>query len=101
MANKKIAIYTLTEQAGKRAIILLKQLCPDVSVELNSDKVCTEKLRALAKHADIFVFAWKSSSHQAFYCVKDHRPDGWSIPQPLGKGSSSIIREVVDLTINN
>lgn len=98
LANKKIAIYTLTEQAGKRAAIILKQQCPEVTVVLNNDKVCTDKLIALARNADIFVFAWLSSKHQPFYCVKKYRPDGWPILMPLGKGFSSIV-QIVETTI--
>ena len=95
LTNKKVGIYTLTEQAGQRTAAIIKQICPHVSVDLNSDKVCTERLIALAKFADIFVFAWKSSKHAAYYCVKDNRPEGWPLLLPLGKGSSSIVREVV------
>ena len=99
LANRKIAIYTLAEQAGQRAAKMLKQLCPEVSVDINSDEVCTERLIALAKHADIFVFAWKSSKHQAYYCVKNHRPEGLPLLHPLGKGSSSILREIFETPV--
>lgn len=95
LAGKRIAIYTLTESAGQRAADRLKELAPNTEVILNSDHECTERLSALAKSADIFVFAWKSSKHQAFYCVKKHRPE-LPILQPLGKGSASIIREVTE-----
>ena len=95
LAGKRIAIYTLTETAGQRAADRLKELAPSSEILLNSDHECTERLSALAKSADIFVFAWKSSKHQAYYCVKKHRPD-LPILQPLGKGSASIIREVIE-----
>ena len=95
--GRKIGIYTLTEPAGKRVASTLKIICPTVIVQLNSDKECTDALKVLAKSADLFVFAWKSSKHQAFYCVKDHRPPGLlPILLPLGKGSSSILREIID-----
>lgn len=96
LAGKRVAIYTLTEPAGKRARDTLKELAPESEIILNSDHVCTENLSALAKSADIFVFAWKSSKHQAFYCVKNHRPTELPLLQPLGKGSASILREVLD-----
>ena len=96
LAGKKIAIYTLTEPAGKRAADALKEIAPDSEITLNSDHECTERLSALAKNADIFVFAWKSSKHQAYYCIKNHRPKELPLLQPLGKGSASIIREVLD-----
>jgi hypothetical protein len=96
LSGKKIGIYTLTKPAGKRAAKMLKEMAPDCQISLNNDHVCTERLSALAKTSDIFVFAWKSSKHQAFYCVKDHRPPELPILQPLGKGSASIIREVLE-----
>ena len=96
LAGKKIGIYTLTEQAGIRAKKVIKDIAPDSNVVLNKDKFCTEQLLFLAKSADIFVFAWKSSKHQAFYCVKNNRPPDMPFLQPIGKGSSSIIKEILD-----
>ncbi len=97
LAGKKIGIYTLTESAGQRAAALLADLCSSVDVELNADHECTKRLIALARNADIFVFAWKSSKHQAYYCVKDHRSIDRPLVQPLGKGSSSILRAIIDI----
>lgn len=96
LSGKKVGIYTLTEQAGQRAVALLERLSPTVDVELNGDQECTKRLIALARNADLFVFAWKSSKHQAYYCVKDHRPADQPFLQPLGKGSSSILRAIMD-----
>ena len=42
----------------------------------------------------MFIFAWKSSSHQAFYCVKEALVKGEPI-WALGKGTASILRAVV------
>ena len=44
-------------------------------VECNSELVCTPRLRKLAQSADVFVFAWKSSKHAAYDCVKAALPD--------------------------
>ena len=96
LSGKKVAIYTLMEGAGRRAADLLKRLCPDVRVELNGDHECTTRLRNLARTADVFVFAWKSSKHQAFYCIKDHRDGGNPLIQAKGKGTSSIMRAVLE-----
>ncbi len=62
---------------------------------MNSDLVATAQLTSLAKAADLFVFAWKSSSHQAFYCVKDALAGNDPIWAP-GKGTASILRAVLD-----
>lgn len=90
-----IGIYTLMEAAGNRARRLLTQLLPGARVEVNSDGVATERLRALAANADIFVFAWKSSKHQAYFCAKEARK-GRDLLMPLGKGTASIVRSVLD-----
>jgi hypothetical protein len=96
LSSKIIGIYTLTEQAGIRAARMLKEIAPNSETILNNDHVCTERLATLAKTADIFVFAWKSSKHQAYHCVKDHRPSDLPFLLPLGKGSASIIREIIE-----
>lgn len=96
LSGKKVGIYTLMEPAGQRAVALLEKLCPTVRVELNSDHECTKRLANLARSADLFVFAWKSSQHQAFYCVKDNRHTDNPLIQPQGKGTSSILRAVLD-----
>jgi hypothetical protein len=95
-AGRRMAIYTLTEQAGRRAAELLREVCPNLEVEINSDEVCTERLAGLAKNADVFLFAWRSSKHQAYFCVKNNRPASLPLLQPLGKGSASILRAALE-----
>ncbi len=94
--GRSVAIYTLIGAAGQRAMTVLRRLFPSVNVWLNSDAVCSERLVALAKRADIFVFAWKSSKHQAYYCVKDNRPTNLPLILPQGKGSASILHAVLN-----
>lgn len=95
MKGKTIGIYTLAESAGTRAKAALEKMFSGCKVVVNSDLVCTSQLSNLAKIADLFVFAWKSSSHQAFYCVKDALEKGEPIWAP-GKGTASILRAVLD-----
>jgi hypothetical protein len=95
LEGKTVGIYTLAEAAGIRAKQSLEAMFPGCTVEVNSDLVCTARLTSLAKTADLFVFAWKSSSHQAFYCVKDALTKGEPI-WALGKGTASILRAVLD-----
>jgi hypothetical protein len=91
--GKTVGIYTLTETAGARAKAALKELFPGCTVEVNSDKVCTASLTNLAKAADIFVFAWRSSSHQAFFCVKEAL-GGRDPIYAAGKGTASLVNAV-------
>ncbi len=95
LAARSIAIYTLTETAGQRALQVLSKLVPGINVSLNSDKVCTERLTALAQNAEFFVFAWRSSKHAAYYCIKEHRPREMRLLIPQGKGTASIIRALL------
>ena len=95
--NKKIGIYTLNENAGKRITEIISSKVPSCKVDLNSDKECTARLKALASNSDIFVFSWKCSKHQAFYCIQNNRSKELPFLQPLGKGSASILRELVQI----
>ncbi|WP_062912981.1 protein DpdD [Sphingopyxis macrogoltabida] len=95
LTGKLIGVYTLAEAAGARAKASLEKMFPGSVVEVNSDLVATDKLRNLARSADIFVFTWKSSSHAAFYCIKDELPGGEPI-WAAGKGTASIIRAVIE-----
>jgi hypothetical protein len=93
LTGKTIGIYTLTEAAGERAKTALKELFPTCTVEVNSDTVCTSSLTNLARTADIFVFAWRSSSHQAFFRVKDAL-GGRDPIYASGKGTASLVNAV-------
>jgi hypothetical protein len=89
-----IGIYTLTESAGQRAREFLRMLLPLARVELNGDGVATERLKHLAINANIFVFAWRSSKHQAYYAAKEARGSRQML-LPIGKGSASILSSVL------
>ncbi len=95
LGGKLIGIYTLAETAGLRAKVSLEQMFPGCKVEVNSDTVATDRLRNLARSANIFVFAWRSSSHAAFYCIKEEIPGGEPV-WAAGKGTASIMRAVLD-----
>lgn len=89
LSNKRLAIYTLTEGAARRAKSVLGELFPTLEIKLNHDKSATSAIMNLAKTADYFIFASRSAAHQAFYPVTKERDD---ILYPAGKGSSSIVR---------
>ena len=52
----------------------------------------TPKLKALAHSADIFVFAWKSSKHAAYYCVKAAVPNAGHLIMAEGAGTTSLVK---------
>ncbi|MFM0562249.1 protein DpdD [Paraburkholderia sediminicola] len=88
-----VGIYTLTESAGQRAKQVLEKVLPLARIELNADHAATDRLRHLAANSDIFVFAWRSSKHQAYYCAKEARGQR-DMQLPPGKGCASILDSV-------
>lgn len=96
VARRVVALYTLTESAGRQAKEALEDAFPGVRVELSSDHVCTLRLRSLAREADLFVLAAASAKHAATDCVQRHRPASLPVAYASGRGASSIIRAVED-----
>lgn len=86
-----IAIYTLTEPAAHHAREVLRDIVPRAHIELIADTVATDRLRHLASKADVFVFAWRSSKHQAYFCIKEYRGKQ-PLSMPSGKGAASIVQ---------
>jgi len=97
LSGKRLAIYTLTEGAAKRAENIIQSMFPDLEIKLNHDKKATDSLVNLAKTSDYFIFASKSAAHQAFYPVTRFRED---IIYPSGKGSSSMVNHFLEAVQN-
>jgi hypothetical protein len=96
VASQTIAIYSLMEAVAKRAAVVLRGTVDGLRVEVNSDKVATDQLRSLAESVDYFAFAWLTASHAAYDCVKKAIGSDERLLLPQGKGSSSIVRCVLD-----
>lgn len=91
----RIAIYSLNESATRRAVEILKSLHPNWVIETNADHVCSERLRALAQHVDVFVFAWRCSKHAAYHCVKaSSRKE--NLVMARGVGTTSLVAAAVE-----
>jgi hypothetical protein len=96
LARMSVAIYTLSEEAGKRARDILLARCDGVSVRLNSDHVGTDRLRELARNADIFVMVTAAAKHAATTFIEAHRGKQRPLLRPAGKGSVSILRALCE-----
>jgi hypothetical protein len=92
LKGKIIAIYTLSEQAAKRACELIKGKYSDIDVRINNDYAASEKLKSLARNAFIFLFCSKSAKHPAFACIQSNISKEANFTQIEGKGSTSIFR---------
>ncbi|WP_163020804.1 protein DpdD [Pseudomonas viridiflava] len=95
MDGLRIAIYTLNESSSRQAKAALEVVSPNVIVDCNADHGGTDKLRSLAKNADLFVMTSLSAKHAATDCIREHR-----VNRPLlyaqGAGVSSILRVIED-----
>ncbi|WP_318376085.1 protein DpdD [Enterobacter sp.] len=92
LSGKRVAIYTLTEGAARRARGMIEMLFQGIRVDVNHDHTATDKLVNLAKQADYFIFAAASAKHQALYAITPHRRD---LIYPEGKGAGSILNAFV------
>lgn len=91
----RVAIYSLDEAATRRAVEILKSLHPHWVVDTNADHVCSDRLKALAQHAHVFVFAWRCSKHAAYYCVKAVSQKE-NLVMARGVGTTSLVAAVVE-----
>ncbi len=92
LAGKSIAIYTLTEAVAQRVKSIIQTRCGSAVVHLCHDKVGSERLRQLARSADIFIMATASAKHAATGFIEAHRAEGEPLLRPSGKGSASMLR---------
>jgi len=91
-----VGIYSLTERAARRAKQLVERLFNPARVETNADKVGTSSLRSLAKEADILVVVTRSAKHAATEVIQQVRSSDLPTLYPNGKGSSSILRALLE-----
>jgi hypothetical protein len=89
-----IAVYTLTEAAGRQARDALAEIAPGARVGVAADHVRNPRLQALARNADPFVLATASAKHAATDCAQRHRPRGATLICAAGRGVTSILRAI-------
>lgn len=95
LAGRNIAIYSLTESSSRQAKAALEQAVPGVSVDCNADHGGTQRLRALAENADLFVMTWQSAKHAATDFIRRYRHQ-LPLIYAQGRGFSSILRAIED-----
>jgi hypothetical protein len=91
LRGQSVAIYTLTESAGRQAEIAIKEQEPRISVDLAHDHVASPRLARLARDADVFVLTAAAAKHAATDCIlanRGHRP----LLYAPGRGFSGIVR---------
>jgi hypothetical protein len=100
LSGLEIAIYTLTESAGRQARGLLETAVPGLRVQLNHDHGGTGPLAALARNADLFVIVANSAKHAATDFIREKRGRR-PLVYAAGRGTSSVIRAVEEWAFSN
>jgi hypothetical protein len=93
LAGQRVAIYTLDENAGRRAQRLTDEACREADIRLNHEKQGSKQLRSLARNADYFVVVTGAAKHAATEFIEAER-EGREVLYPKGTGSSSILRKL-------
>lgn len=96
LAGYSVAIYTLTESVGRRVARILMDLYPGMHVQLSHDRAAGERLKGMARNADLFVICWRSAKHAATDFIRQVRPRDKATIYAAGKGSSSILGAIDD-----
>lgn len=91
----RVVFYSLDEGATRRAVDMLRILHPAWVIDTNGDHVCSDRLKSLARHAHVFVFAWRCSKHAAYYCVKANGSKD-SLVMARGVGTTSLVAAAVE-----
>ncbi len=93
LEGKFVAIYTLTESAGRQAVNVLNELVPSLRIEVSNDKVASGALKRMAQQADIFVMVTASAKHAGTGFIQQERRDKLTL-YANGRGFSSILRAI-------
>jgi hypothetical protein len=95
LANRKLGIYSLQEGSARRAALLLRQLVPNLRVEVFSDHVGgSSALRNAAQQFDFFVIVTAAAKHAATIFIESKRPKDKPTLYANGQGSSSIFQSL-------
>ncbi len=91
----RVVFYSLDEAATRRAAEMLRTQHPNWVIDTNADHVCSDRLKSLAQHAQVFVFAWRCSKHAAYYCVKanSHKEN---LVMARGIGTTSLVAAAIE-----
>lgn len=88
-----VAVYSLMEQAAGRAARILRRRHPALEVVVLADHVASDRLRSVARTADLVVVVDRAAKHaatEALRAARGSRPTRYA----AGKGATSLIEAV-------
>ncbi|MGJ7523393.1 protein DpdD [Variovorax sp. LT1P1] len=93
--SARILVYSLDGSSVQRAVLMLRDMYPQATVDGNGDEVCTPRLRSASGSADWIVFVSAVATHQAFFCIKAALRREAKLLQVDGTGTTRIVERVV------
>lgn len=99
--GKSIAVYSLTERIARRFGQLAEQAFDGIKINYIHDKSLTDRMKSLAKTADIFVVNTWDAKHAATNGIKYNRPDSSITLEPKNKSPSALLEALIIFCSNN
>ena len=88
-----VALYSLMEQAAERAARILRRRHPGLEVVVLTDHVASDRLRSIARTADLVVIVDRAAKHAATEALRATRGSRRT-HYAAGKGATSLIEAV-------
>lgn len=89
-AGTVVALYSLMEQAAERAARILRKRHPGIEVLVLTDHVASDRLRTVARTADLMVIVDRAAKHAATEALRTAR-GALLTRYAAGKGATSLI----------
>lgn len=96
LKGKSIAVYSITERIARRFGQLAEQAFDEIKIHYIHDKSLTDRMKSLAKTADIFIVNTWDAKHAATIGIKQSRSAEKITIEPPGKSASSLVRSLID-----
>jgi hypothetical protein len=91
LKGQSIAVYSLTERIARRFGQLVENAFDGIKLHYIHDKALTDRMKSLAKTADIFIINTWDAKHAATNGIKDNRPKEAVTLEPQGKSATSLL----------
>ena len=92
LKGKSIAVYSLTERIARRFGQMAAYAFDGIKIQYVHDKALTDRMKTLARSADIFIINTWDAKHAATNGIKDNRPTSAITLEPDGKSASGLMR---------
>ncbi|MEO2031266.1 MAG: protein DpdD [Planctomycetaceae bacterium] len=96
LKGQSIAVYSLTERIARRFGQLAEQTFDDIKIHYIHDKSLTDRMKSLARSADIFIVNTWDAKHAATNGIKDNRQSTQVTLEPSSKSAIRMVETLID-----